>query len=363
MAEGALKFLEARFHQGWLLLLLGLVPAALLGWLWIQRRRQQALRKLSGGHVQALSGARRRWLRLGCWVLGLGLVSVGSAGPLWGWDPSIPPSLGRDLVVVLDVSRSMLAEDRPPESRLVRAKANLEELTDSLQQRGGYRLGLVIFAGQAKVLCPLTEDYDHFRFALELAHPDRLGYAGRLGYTEEGDSYGTSFREALKVATTVHDPRFQGYQEILLVSDGDDLAGDWQQGAAVAGAAGIPVHVLGVGDPAQDAFIPSGRSEEPYQLFAPTSEDLPEKVTTRRRDRVLERIAALTGGSYHGEESAPHPLLGWFQTYLSGLPARPWGEDQQPLRLHQFRWFFAGAVLLFVVEFLLTEQVRIKQSK
>jgi hypothetical protein len=45
------------------------------------------------------------------------------------------------------------------------------------------------------------------------------------------------------------------------------------------------------------------------------------------------------------------------------LPARPWGEDQQPLRLHPFRWFFAGAVLLFVVEFLLTEQVRIKQSK
>jgi Ca-activated chloride channel family protein len=249
----------------------------------------------------------------------------------------------------------MLAEDRPPASRLARAKAYLEELTDTLQRRGGNRLGLVVFAGKAKVLCPLTEDYDHFRFALELAHPDRLGATGRLGYTDDGTSYGTSLRQALHLAAAVHDPRFPGFQEILLISDGDDLAGDWHEGIAAARAAGIPVHTLGVGDPDQDAFIPTGRSDEPYSLFLNAEQQL-QKITTRRRDGVLQKLAEETRGSYQAEENAPQPLLEWFQAHIAHLPARAWAEDHRPLRLHQYSWFFAGGLGLLVVELMVGDR-------
>src|SRR5207245_5910345 len=71
----------------------------------------------------------------------------------------------RDLVAVLDLSRSMLAEDLLP-NRFERGKQALEELSYAIQQRGGHRLALVAFAAQAKLVCPLTHDYDHFRAVL-----------------------------------------------------------------------------------------------------------------------------------------------------------------------------------------------------
>src|SRR5262249_5004961 len=150
---------------------------------------------------------------------------------------------GRDIWAVLDVSRSMLAEDRisspPPStlrgaasmegySRLDRAKRSLRDLADTLQRQGDYRLGLVAFAGQAKVLCPLTADYDHFRFALALAHPDRFGPAGRLSYNDDGTASGTSLRAALSLTATLHDPRVRGFEHVVLITDGDDLAGGWE---------------------------------------------------------------------------------------------------------------------------------------
>src|SRR2546423_762369 len=106
-----------------------------------------------------------RWRTGVGWALGLAVLAAGTAGPHWGLGPPPPTAPGRDVVVVLDLSRSMLAQDALP-SRLGRAKDALRELADAVQARGGHRLGLVVFAGQAAVVCPLTHDYDHFRAKL-----------------------------------------------------------------------------------------------------------------------------------------------------------------------------------------------------
>jgi Ca-activated chloride channel family protein len=342
--------LDEWFAHGWVLALLLLVPL-LVGVGWVRARRQRrALLALSGGHPLAAVSGGRRALARACWLSSFVLVIVGSAGPLGGRDPAAPPALGRDVLVVLDVSRSMLAEDRPPASRLDRARAYLTELADSLQRRGGSRIGLIVFAGRARVLCHLTEDLDHFRYAVGLAHPDRLGPAGRIGTTEEGTAYGTSLREAIDLAVATHDPRFKGFQEILLVSDGDDLAGDWRAGAERALAAGIPVHALGVGDPQTSAFIPTGRSEEPYMLYRG------EKVTTRRRDDILEGLTAPTGGIYLAEESRPQPLVWWWQTQVAPRPVREWSADQRPVYRHRYAWFFGLALLLLAAEMVLSDR-------
>src|SRR5262249_7965607 len=130
-----------------------------------QRRRVFA----QFGHwpsVQAMVAARNqfRWLRWVCISWGLMALAFASAGPQWGRELAQATAPGRDLVVVLDVSRSMQAEQP---SRLSRAQAALVDLVDSLRQRGGNRIGLVVFAGQSKALCPLTHDYDHFRETLD----------------------------------------------------------------------------------------------------------------------------------------------------------------------------------------------------
>src|SRR3954452_21521965 len=145
------------------LTLLALLPVLGLLALWSGYRRRQALARL--GSVLALETflPARRWPRLlrGLFLLpGLLCLALGTAGPQWGRDWDQSAASGRDLVVVLDCSRSMFAE---APSRLERARAGLLDLSRAVEKRGGHRLALVVFAGRARRACPLTHDYDHFR--------------------------------------------------------------------------------------------------------------------------------------------------------------------------------------------------------
>ena len=362
MVKDSLTLLSAGFAQPWALWLLFLLPLLTLGRAWVRRRRELALQVWLGELRLGGSRRRRQWLAPLAWYCGLVLLIVGCAGPQWGRDPEVPPALGRDIWIVLDVSRSMLAEDRasPPVpipnrkgswgdgySRLDRAKRYLRELAEVLQKNGDYRLGLVVFAGQAKVLCPLTEDYEHFRFALAIAHPDRFGPAARLGYNDDGAGFGTSLRAALGLTAALHDPRLRGFEHVVLITDGDDLAGGWESAIGRLRQSGMAVHVLGVGDKEKDSYIPSGRPEEPFLMF--DDEEGRRRVTTRRQDKLLEELAAAANGDYQPEEEDVRPLTTWFEREVASLAAREWTEDRRPLLKQQYGWFFAGALALFFV--------------
>jgi Ca-activated chloride channel family protein len=342
-------WLEEHFENAWLLVLLGLLPALVLVSMVVGRRRRTAACAVAG--PRAPDDRFNGWQRLGsvCSFVGVALMLVGAAGPRWGRDPALAVAPGRDILIVLDISRSMLAEDRPPRSRLTRAKTEVLALVAQLQRRGGHRLGLIGFAGQARVLCPLTEDFDHFRFALDLAHPDRLGPGERIGYGEGGSGYGTSLRHALEFAVATHDPAAQGFQEILLVSDGDDLAGDWQEALPRVREAGTAVVVLGIGDPDKDAFIPTGRVNEPFLLT--DTEDARRKVTTRRRDDVLKTIADQTGGSFLVEGQS---FDTWFQEQIAPRPVQERTQDRRLVAVHRYVWFFAPASGLLLIELVLS---------
>src|SRR5487761_1492093 len=159
--------LRHAFAHPWMLWFLTALPfLAALG-VWSTRRRRQALARLGDPvAVEMQLASRRGWRRLRglCLLLGMLGLGLGLAGPQWGrdWNQSAAP--GRDLVVVLDCSRSMLAETP---SRLERARDALLDLADAVESRGGHRLALVLFAGKARLACPLTHDYDHFRSKLE----------------------------------------------------------------------------------------------------------------------------------------------------------------------------------------------------
>jgi Ca-activated chloride channel family protein len=136
-----------------------------------------------------------------------------------------------------------------PKSRQERAIAALFSLCETVEKRGGHRLGLVVFATRVEVLCPLTRDYDHFRFVLQQLADGNL--VPDIYPKSKADISGTRIGAALIAAAQLHDPRAQGAQDILLISDGDDPARDqeWQQGIAAARKLSMPVDVVGVGDP------------------------------------------------------------------------------------------------------------------
>ncbi|HKB06435.1 MAG TPA: VWA domain-containing protein, partial [Gemmataceae bacterium] len=137
------------------------------------RRRRSALDRLGRPEtVTGLSslrpGSRRRSRLL--MFAGLAGLILAVAGPRWGKGGESGVVVGRDLVVVLDLSRSMTAGDIADpvhQQRWEAARAGLHDLVAGVQRRGGHRLGLVVFAGGAKIVCPLTHDYDHFREVLQ----------------------------------------------------------------------------------------------------------------------------------------------------------------------------------------------------
>ncbi|GIW82777.1 MAG: aerotolerance regulator BatB [Gemmatales bacterium] len=336
----------------WLLVLPGL-------WLlsWYARRQKRKTLSLLGDRA-ALAGltlgqAWRRRVRHVCLSLCCAVAIIASAGPQWGLaEPRV--AAGRDIVVVLDMSRSMLASDVLP-SRLGHCQKALHELVRAVERRGGHRLGLIVFAGQARVVCPLTPDYHHFQSAAdELQAPDpRLVPSAQPGQMPSGTRIGT----ALQLAVSIHDPRYQGHQDILLLSDGDDPAGDqeWQVGVDAARTARIPVYTVGVGDPDDDSQILDNEGRPLVYDGQP--------IATRLREAVLEEIAAATGGIYTPARTNLIPLEELFHVYIEPGPGRELEGDRLPAFQQRYAWFFAVALAFFLMSVLIADRGKPKKSK
>jgi len=338
--------LHSWFTNPWAFALLSALPVLGLLALLAARRRRRVLARL--GQLTTLAatagkGRIRRWLRALAIFGGLIALVAGVAGPRWGRDSEVRLMPGRDLMVVSDVSRSMLAEDVRP-NRLGRAKTALVELADLVQRRGGHRLGLVVFAAHGKVVCPLTHDYDYFREKVEEFDAAHLPADLRPGL--DGPISGTRIGEGLQKAVEAHDARFHGYQDILLISDGDDPAddGEWAEGAKAARAAGIRVFTVGVGDPEVGGRIPFGEGFLRYEG---------QEVSSRLQEKPLEEIARRTGAEYVAARKEPLRLGDLFRERIEPGPAREVTDDALSIRRQRYPWFFGTAFLLLSIAMLI----------
>jgi Ca-activated chloride channel family protein len=328
------------FAHPWLLTTLTLLPVLMVLALAARRSRRLALASLGAGARAVLH--RRRWprrLRGLCLALGLLCAGLGAAGPQWGrdWGQSAAP--GRDLVVVLDRSRSMLAETP---SRLERARAGLLDLADALARRGGHRVALVTFAGRAKLVCPLTHDYDHFRESVAAIEHDALDPDLAPG---PGQPSGTRIGLGLRAAINAHDGP-AAVRDILLLSDGDDPArdGEWHAGEAAARTAGVAVLVIGIGDPERLSPVPAPRADGtgPGRL-----EQAGREVQSRLEEEPLRAIAAGTGGAYEPARLRTPPLGALSAQWIASRPVREDNEDALPVyRQHPLGFLLPAFVLL-----------------
>ncbi len=337
------------FANPWAFSLLSLMPLLSLLGFFALRRRRRALSQLGNLlMLEVLIAPRRgaRFVRSLAFSLAMTLLAVGVAGPQWGRDWSQTVAPGRDLVVVLDLSRSMFAEQP---SRLDRARAALLDLVATLKQRGGHRVGLVVFAGRAKVVCPLTHDYDHFKEIAEALDGDHL--PPDLAVTDD-DGSGTRIGAGLRAAVELHDSRHRGYQDILLLSDGDDPArdGEWRLPAAEARAKEIPVHAVGLGDPDRAWPIPLGEGR--------VLEHDGKPVLTRLEEEPLQEISHITEGVYTPAHTKALPLGKLFRERVEPRPVREDSDDALPLYEQRYPWFLGAALLLLTGDMALGKRTR-----
>jgi Ca-activated chloride channel family protein len=308
--------------------------------LWSRHRKRVLISRLGppgviAGQVERPAG---RWRAVVGWTLGLALLAVGAAGPRWGLGPPPPIAPGRDIVVVIDLSRSMLAQDALP-SRLGKAKETLRDFANTVQARGGHRLALVAFAAQAAVVCPLTNDYDHFRAKVTALSADPPPAAVRA--TAPAAASGTRIGAGLRRAVELLDPAFRGAEEIVLVSDGDDPAGDeeWRTGLAAARESGIAVDTVGIGDPNADNPIPTEAGRLSFHGAV---------VRTRLQESPLREIAIRTGGEYVALRTGPPTLDDLFRRRIAAAPTREAVAGTLPQPITRQPLFFAFA-LTFIV--------------
>ncbi len=264
---------------------LWVVPLLAVLWLVLRLRAGAArrdLRRLLGEH--ATTHVEERHEAIATWdrfllLAGLFWLLIALARPQWGASEVTVTQQGSDVVVALDISNSMLAEDVAP-SRLERAKT---ELGSFLARVGDSRIGLVFFAGAAFVQCPLTLDYGTADMFLKMADTDLL--------SEQGTDIGAALATARQLLARGREgDAAGGFQAIILVTDGEDLEGDWLKEAESCRREGIRVIPVGVGS-TEGGLIPAvdGQGRPAGYL----KDEQGNVVTTHLDLQSLERLASL----------------------------------------------------------------------
>lgn len=322
----------------------GAVPLGSLLVLFGVYRRARALRRFSQTELAELLAARvspgRQAVRAGLFLTALLLLVAAILGPRWGESVEKRQVHGVDIVVALDLSRSMLAEDLSPNRLEYARQAIRQQLTERPIFRRANRLALVIFAGTASLRIPLTTDHLAFREKLEQV---------RYGDVPRG---GTDITTAITAAQDLFraSPP-EATRAILLFTDGEDHEGD---AVAAAKAAydddGIRVFTVGIGDPASvsGAQVPAqpGASSKPLLYDG-------QIVFSKLDVDGLRRIASAGGGDY-----APVQGLYRLVSEIANLWTAQLSTEERRIHLPRYQYFLSAAMLLLVIEAFMADHRR-----
>lgn len=310
------------------------VPVVGIALYLLARRRERQLQKLLDPAVLAAhwpaDRARRTRRRAWCGLGALTLCILALARPQWGERWVEVEHMGLDIMVVLDTSNSMRAEDLRP-SRLDRAKLGLRDLTEQLR---GDRIGLIPFAGASYIYCPFTADYSAFLMMLDDVYP---------GIIPRG---GTAIEQALRRAINAFDDHLLADRVIILITDGEDHEGDPLRVIDEMRRRNIRLFAVGVGTPEGD-LIPMTDEQGRLAFLRDREGNI---VRTRLHEDVLERLATRTGGMY---VRATPSRFGLEEIYREGIAPLQRAElDSEMIQEYEerFGWFLAAALLLLILE-------------
>lgn len=295
--------------------------------LYSEKRRQAARNAMISSAMQDRifppNSRIRFWCKLLLFELALTTGLIALAGPRFGTQVEQVVPRGSDLYVLIDVSRSMLADDVVP-SRLERAKADVSSLVNRLT---GERIGLIAFAGKAVVKCPLTTDYDSFRRALMELDPNSAPRGG------------TAIGDAIRKAVEVFHAGTQRDQAVLLITDGDDQESFPLEAANVAAERKVTVFTVGLGDSSAGARVPGQSGASSFVEYEG------QQVWSKLNGSLLSEIALKTNGVYIPAGTRAYDLGELYAQHLQGRTG-DLSETQQRVRKSERFQIFLGIALL-----------------
>jgi Ca-activated chloride channel family protein len=320
----------------WLLLPLALLPFAA----WAAARARARRRAFLGAQAERLApgfSTARRLLRDSLLAAAVALLVSALARPELGeWLREVKQR-GVDVMVVLDTSRSMLAADVPP-SRLERAKREIVALLGHLR---GDRVGLVCFAGDARLICPLTSDPTSFRVYLDDVD------------TTTNEHGGTAVGEGLEKALDALKDGAEGARVVVLLTDGEDHDSDppATEIAYQARAMGVPVHVIAFGS-AEGSEIQVKADDGSVDVVRDKDG---QPVVTRPDEALLEQLAGIGDGAFLSAARTPFPMDELWDKRISLMEGVTRASSTRKEGVNRYQWAVALALVALGVRALLPD--------
>jgi Ca-activated chloride channel family protein len=338
-------------HPAWLPA--GVAACLCLLWLWhrYDARQHTALARFVSSHLraqltQSVSLGRRRTQRAFT-LAALALLFVALAGPLVGYRWEQISRRGIEIIFAVDTSRSMSTPDVKPD-RLTRAKLAIEDFTNELD---GDAVGLVAFAGDAFLVCPITLDYGAFHESLNAIDMTTIPRGG------------TNIASAIREAQAALRRRPASDKILLLVTDGEDLEGDALIAAqAAARQDGLKIYTVGVGT-AQGDLIPLNVNATPNGGSVKNGGFVKDEsggfVKSRLDEPALKAIAAATGGQYAPLGAQGQGFEAIYRGSLAPLLKHDLASRQQKVYIQRYQWPLAGSLALLLLSLLIGTRRRI----
>ncbi|NCP21334.1 MAG: VWA domain-containing protein [Zetaproteobacteria bacterium] len=320
-------------------LLLFIIPVVVLFFiisLWIKKRRQKAFASVAlFNKLSPDKSLFKSVLKLISLSLALVCLAIALVNPKMGIKLETIKREGVDVVFALDVSKSMLAEDIAP-NRLEKAKQIIAKIIDKL---GSDRVGIIVYAGSAYPLLPITTDMAAAKMFLQNADPNMVS------------SQGTAINEALNRALTFYDNEEQTNKYLVLLSDGEDHENQSESIAKTAAKQGIKIFTIGIGTETGKP-IPIRENG----IFAGYKKDQKgEVVITQRHADVLKTIASEGAGSYMDGNLTNTPVK-FMEETLVNAQKHEYESKQFSDYKDQFQWFIGLAIFFLIFDSLLFEK-------
>jgi Ca-activated chloride channel family protein len=301
-------------------------------------QRKKALARF--GHKEILSvlmpnaSSVRPAIKFTVLLFALASTIIAIARPQFGSQLKTVKREGIELIIALDVSNSMLAEDIQP-NRLERSKRAISQLVDKLNDD---KIGLVVFAGDAYTQLPITADYVSAKLFLNSISPQIV------------PTQGTAIGAAIELASKSFSPEFPGNKVIIVITDGENHEDDAMGAATSAAEQGIVVHTIGMGLP-QGALIPDfSNGQKGYK-----KDNKGNTIVTKLDEPMLQRIAQAGKGIYIRANNTQVGL----NTLFSEVNKMEKTEMESQIYADyddKFQYFIALALFLILLDFILLER-------
>lgn len=301
---------------------------------------QQRIRskKIAGSNIPIVipyHSEGQKWLKLVFYVLAFSLAIIALARPRWGIETINTKVKGRDVLILLDSSYSMAANDVVP-SRFESAKRGITEL---LEMETGDRIGLMVFSGESELVTPVTHDYAAVSFFLDSLYPGVLGKDG------------TDIGNALSNAIESFDDEGASHKMILLLTDGENLQGNLNDILKKISESGIKIFTAGVGTKKGEP-IPIRNSKGEIDSYVKDNKG--SHVISRLDENMLKNIASSTNGQYLGTTNKKGSIKNAME-YIKSVEKKEQKELQYEQKQERYDLFLIPALLLFCIGFILDQ--------